>query len=325
MEVGERARVEEGERPLEAGVVLAGEARDQVGPDGRVGQELADHRETLARQRPVVAAAHAGEHAVVGRLQRHVQVVADARLGRHDAQERLAHLVRVDRGEAQARHDALLGDRGHQPGKVDPRLQVLAVAAEVHARQDDLLEALLGQRLDLGEHGARRKAAARAARHRHDAEGAEEVAALLHLQESARLPVEAARAHRRDRPLATARAGGHPLDVPRRHRARERVEATETDHVIDGLERRGLVRLRLRVAAGQDDARPRVQAPRAAHEAAALGVGRVGHRARVDDHHVGGRPGADQAAARRAQPVRDGRAVVRVHLAAEGGDRDPLH
>src|SRR2546426_1124635 len=78
---------------------------------------------------------------------------------------------------------------------------------------------------------------------------------------------------------APARGGAPPAapppPAPRRDRARERVEATQTDHVIDGLEGCGLVRLRLRVAAGQDDARPRVQAPRAAHEAAALGVGRV--------------------------------------------------
>ena len=102
MEVGERARVEEGERPLEAGVVLAGEARDQVGPDGRVGQELADHREALARQRPVVAAAHAREHAVIAALEGEVEVAADARFAGDEVRERRREVLRLDRREADA-------------------------------------------------------------------------------------------------------------------------------------------------------------------------------------------------------------------------------
>jgi hypothetical protein len=77
--VRDRARLDERERPLEGVVVLAGEARDQVRPDRRVGQVLAHHREPLGGERPVVAPAHPCEHRIVCRLQRDVEVRADRR------------------------------------------------------------------------------------------------------------------------------------------------------------------------------------------------------------------------------------------------------
>src|SRR5881409_932733 len=46
-----------------------------------------------------------------------------------------------------------------------------------------------------------------------------------------------------------------------------------------------------------------------AREAAALGVGGVGHRAGVHDHDVGGRAGPDDLAARGPQAIGDGRRV----------------
>src|ERR1051325_2529862 len=87
----------------------------------------------------------------------------------------------------------LCGDPPDEPREVDGRRQVVPVAAEMHPGEDDLLEPDRSEALDLREDRARRKAPARPARHRDDAEGAEEVAPLLHFQERPRLAVEAPR------------------------------------------------------------------------------------------------------------------------------------
>jgi hypothetical protein len=56
VEIGEGRVLDERERALEGGLVLARETGDDVRADGRVGQELANHRQTLACERRVVAA-----------------------------------------------------------------------------------------------------------------------------------------------------------------------------------------------------------------------------------------------------------------------------
>ena len=323
VEVREWTRLAEGVRPFEGLVPLAREPRDQVGADGGVGQQRTNHRQAFAREPAVVAPPHAREHAVVGGLERHVQVVTHGRRVGHHPQEQLAHLVRVDRRQPEPRHERLLGDRGHEPGEVDGRVEVVSVATEVHAGEDDLLEALRGERRHFGQHHARRQAPAGPARHRHDAERAEEVAALLHLQERARLPREAARAHGRDRALPPARADDGPRHGCTGHGAGEGVEPVEADHVVHGLDCRRLFGPGLGIAAGEDYPRVRVQAMRAAREATALGVGRVGHRARVDDDHVGRGLGRHDHASLGTQPVGDRGAVVGVHLAAERDDGNP--
>ena len=97
----------------------------------------------------------------------------------------------------------------------------------------------------------------RPARHRHDAEGAEQVAAFLHLQEGARLAVERPRTEGADRRLAATVADDDAV--------RERYACTastiassaiQPDDVIDGVELRRLLRLGLRVAARQRSRAP---------------------------------------------------------------------
>ena len=80
--------------------------------------------------------------------------------------------------------------------QLDLRLEVGPIAAEMHAGEHHFLKAALRQHLQLLEHLPRRHAAAAAARERHDAEAAEEVAPLLDLEEGARLAGEALRAER---------------------------------------------------------------------------------------------------------------------------------
>ena len=322
--VGDRARLDEAQRALEGVVVLAREAGDEIRADGGGGEQLADHRQPLGGERRVVPPAHARQHAVVARLQRHVEMRADRRRRGHPPHQRLAHLVRIDRGQADAREPALLDQRVDQPDEIERRVEIVSPAAEMDAGEDHLAEAARGEGVELGENRARRQAPAAPAGERHDAERAEQVAAFLDLQEGARLAVERAGTEGLDPGLAPAAVHLHPLQARRLggRGLHQRVEPVEADDVIDGLDGRRRQRLRLGVAARQDDPRGGIAAPRAAREPPALGVGGVGHRAGVDDDHVGRRVGVDQHAAGGAQAIRDGRRVVGVHLAAERRDRD---
>src|SRR5262249_27586447 len=138
----------------------------------------------------------APEDAVVRRLQRDVEVRAAAGGLGEEAHERLRHLVRVDRRQPETRHGAALDDRPDQPDEIDGRAQGVAPAAEMDAREHDLLEPRRAERVDLPEDLAGREAPTRPARHRDDAERAEEVAPLLDLEKGTRLSRERARPER---------------------------------------------------------------------------------------------------------------------------------
>jgi hypothetical protein len=135
-------------------------------------------------------------------LKRDVEVRAELWRRRHQPHERLGHLVRVDRREANSRKEVLLDEGFRQPDEVDARREVLSIAAEMDAGEDDLLEPLGREAFHLVENLARRQAPALSRGHRDDAEGAEEIAALLHLEERAGLIRERARAERAHHPGA---------------------------------------------------------------------------------------------------------------------------
>src|SRR6202046_2840620 len=85
----------------------------------------------------------------------------------------IAQLFRIERAYAHAIQRASLGDHLEQLGEVDLRLEVLAVATEMHPGQHDFLEAALMQIVERRHHSARLDAPRGAARKRHDAECAE--------------------------------------------------------------------------------------------------------------------------------------------------------
>src|SRR5512140_4000978 len=84
----------------------------------------------------------------------------------------------------------------------------------MHAREHHLLEAALAQHFQLRQYVTRRHAPAATARHRHDAEGAEQVAPLLDLQEGARLPREAVGAERLHLARAPQIVDQHTISEP---------------------------------------------------------------------------------------------------------------
>src|SRR5689334_2570264 len=84
-------------------------------------------------------------------------------------------------------------------------IEVAAIAADIHAGQNDLADALIHHGLRLSEDRRGRHAAVVAAAERNDAEGAAVIAALLDLQEAAGMARE-----RSDR-LCPRGSGGHDV------------------------------------------------------------------------------------------------------------------
>jgi hypothetical protein len=126
------------------------------------------------------------------------------------------------------------------------------------------------------------------ARHRDDAERAEEVAALLHLEERARLARERPRAERRHRALAPAVADDHcGTRAARDGRRPARRAGSGRSRGRRPPPRPPPPAASARSSRSGRRARPGFARPRAARQAAALGVRGVGHRARVHDHDVG--------------------------------------
>ena len=176
--------------------------------------ERGELREVVRRR---VAATHRAEHAVVARLERHVEM---ARRGRRLAERRdevAAEVVHLDRRKPQpldARDRARLADETRQ------RISgpMVAEAAEIDSGQDDLAVTLLDTSRDLGEHRPRRAAAGRPADERYDAERARERAAVLDLHERA-YPVESrTRLYAADRADLTGDGSGHLLARTGKHR-----------------------------------------------------------------------------------------------------------
>ena len=189
MEVGERRLAQQRQAGGELLLALARKAGDDVGAERRAAAARATISAATSRTRAaVVEAAHAAQDAVGAGLHRHVQVRAQHRRcapsGRAAAASPRAGRSSSGECAAAAPRSAIISTRS---ASVERRRQVLPVAAEVDAGQHHLAEAARRQPLELGEDAARLDAAAAAARERHDAEGAEEIAALLHLEEGARL------------------------------------------------------------------------------------------------------------------------------------------
>ena len=88
---------------------------------------------------PAVGTAHGREHAVVGRLQRHVQVAGDQRLAERVEQVG-GEVTRLDRRQAQAAQLGQLHQAADQAGQVVAARRV-AVGADVDAGEHDLAAA----------------------------------------------------------------------------------------------------------------------------------------------------------------------------------------
>jgi hypothetical protein len=187
-------------------------------------------------------------------------------------------------GSANARQRGNLGNHLHQVGEGERGCESLPCPPVwIRSAPRDLAWAF-----QFGEDPARLDAAAAPAREGHDAEGAEQVAALLHLEKArvcAPTPRRPACSPARLCAGRAPRCARHGLGSGV-HGA-EDGQPTGPDHVVE-LGQRGALRAGLREAAGRSPVRAN-WSPRAAR-LAALGIGAVGHRARV--HYITSAPSA---------------------------------
>ena len=134
---------------------LAGEAHDDVGGDGRVGDaraHLVDDREVALL---AVAAPHRLEHRVGAGLQRHVQAGHHVRRLGHRLDDVVGEVPRVRAGEAHPLEPVDVAAGPQQLGEGAAVAELDAVGVHVLAEQRDLEDAVGDERLDLGEHVAR--------------------------------------------------------------------------------------------------------------------------------------------------------------------------
>ena len=260
-------------------------------------------------------------------------------LGRgHQLQQFLAQVHRLDRTEPQAPRFRLSKDQPQQVRQphpvVPPEAALTAPAPEVDARHHNL-GVVARQRAYLFEHLLQRHRAAAPAHHRNDAEAAAVRAPVLNLQVRPR-PVAESVLHRRGKELRRgAEIADVDLPVIRRARAAGRGPDADqlwnarfvrvSDHPGDSGQPRQFLRRTLGVAARHQDSRRGVFPMHAVDTLAHVLVSRRGHRARVQNYHVGalrlaglGQPSLTEQALQRG-PVGLGRPAPEVL------DEKPLH
>ena len=187
VEIGERMLLDEGEGGFVIGFGFAGEAGDDVGADGGIGNLFADEFEAAGVVFGAVPAVHGGEDGVGGGLQGHVEVAGEAIGGGEEGDQVGGNVHRLDGADAEARDLGFVEDAAEEIFEFGARSEVAAVHAEVDAAEDDFLVACGGELADFVEDLLRRKTAAFAADERNHAIGAAEVAAVLDFEDGARV------------------------------------------------------------------------------------------------------------------------------------------
>ena len=185
VEIGEGQARDEGERGGVFGFGFAGEAGDDVGADGGVGEALADELDAAGVVLGAVPAVHGGEDAVGAGLQRHVEVLGDAIGPGEEFDEILSDVEGLDGADAKTFDRGFVEDAAEERFEFDARRKVAAVGAEVDAAKNDFAEAGFAETLNFADDGVGREAAAFSANEGDDAIGAAGIAAVLNLQSGA--------------------------------------------------------------------------------------------------------------------------------------------
>ncbi len=102
MEVGEGEAVDEGEGGGVVGFGFAGEAGDDVGAEGGVGEAVVDELDAAGVVFGAVPAVHGGEDGVGGGLEGHVEVLGDAAGAGEEVDEVLGDVQGLDGADAEA-------------------------------------------------------------------------------------------------------------------------------------------------------------------------------------------------------------------------------
>jgi DNA-binding SARP family transcriptional activator/Tfp pilus assembly protein PilF len=174
---GEPGRADQVQGVLEVLVGLAGEADDNVGRDGGVGDARPDPVQDGQVPVPAVGPAHRLQHGVRAGLQRHVQAGHHVRGLRHRVDDVVGEVPRVRGREPDALQALDLAAAAQQLAECGLVAELGTVGVHVLAEQRDLEDSVGHQRADLGQDVARAAVPLLTAQARHDTERAGVIAA----------------------------------------------------------------------------------------------------------------------------------------------------
>ncbi len=137
MEVGEGVAFDEGEGGGVVGFGFAGEAGDDVGADGGVGEAVVDEVEAAGVVFGAIPAVHGGEDGVGGGLEGHVEVLGDAVGAGEEVDQILGDILGLDGADAEAFDGSFVEDAAEEVEEFGAGREVAAVGAEVDAGEDD--------------------------------------------------------------------------------------------------------------------------------------------------------------------------------------------
>jgi len=185
MKVGEREAFDEGECGGVVGFGFAGEAGDDVGTDGGVGEAVVDEFDAASVVFRAIPAVHGGQDAVGAGLQRHVEVLGDTIGGGEEIDQVSRDVKGLDGADAEAFDGGFVEDAAEEVFEFDAGGEAAAVGAEVDAAENDFAVARIGEALDFVNDCVGWEAAALAADKGDDTVRAAGVATVLDFESGA--------------------------------------------------------------------------------------------------------------------------------------------
>ncbi len=300
-------------------------------PSARSGIDAAQPVDEAEVALEVVRAPHRLQEAARPRLERQMDLLAHRGALGHRRDHRLAEVLRVRAREADPLDpfDRVASAEQLAELGADLRREVAAPRVHVLAEQRQLTDAVARQPGHLGDDLSRPPADLAAANRRDDAVRALGVAAHRDLHPRLERACPVRRQLPGERPLDDSEAAAIDADAPHSDPVGEmRDRARSERHVDERIELEDPLALGLRVAAAHGDHAVRLgllQRPRLREMRGEPLVGLLPDRARVEDDHVRLVLRHRLAETDRLEHPGDPLGVVRVHLAPERGDVEPLH
>src|SRR5216684_5973050 len=139
VKVGERRLFDERKRGAVVGFGFTGEAGDDIGANGGVGEALANQFNARGVVFGAVPAVHRRQDAVRTGLERNVEVVRDAIGGGKQFDQVARNVHRFNRADAQAQERSFIEDSAEEVSESDAGTEVKAIAAQIDAAENDFV------------------------------------------------------------------------------------------------------------------------------------------------------------------------------------------
>ena len=330
-------------------LALAGKANHHIGANRRIRQRRANLLHLRRIVPGTIPPMHQPQHRIRTRLQRKMRMARQPRmlptpkLPKQPNQLRRP-IHRLNRTDPQPRQRRPLQNRRDQILKPRHGRKITTPSPQIDARKHQLLPTRLSKLTSSPQTLIQRNRTARPPSHRNNAERTPVSTTILDLQVRPSLmsirrkrqrrnfgmgkervmPDRRARAPQCRRSLPQKRINRYqlvrgPLRVrsqPQRSIDHKRLMAVPNDY-IDAIQRRNFLWRTLRIAASEDDPRPRIRPPHPPQKGACAAVRLSRHAARIENHHRSGSQVASLGQSRRAQAGGNRLAIRPARPAAE--------